>query len=328
MTKTTTRTAAHHAAKSRLGKGLSALIGPGAPAGEARTTPATDPAPAHEPAKSEEPAGRRVVELPLAKIVPNRFQARKSFDDASIAELAASIRENGILQPLAVRPLPGDAAKYELIAGERRFRAAAVAGLHQVPVLVFDADDQDLSVLSLVENLQRENLNPIDEAEGLQALVDHFAYTQEIIADRVGKSRSAVANSLRLLGLPELVKNALAAGEITAGHARALLALGEADEILSAFGDVVGAGMSVRETERHVKRLLEAAKKLRARPKSAPADEDKTDPNMEDLLRRLRERFATRLLMSGSDAKGRIEIHYFSKDERDHVLDLLARALD
>ncbi len=315
------------ATKKVLGKGLSALIGP-AGAGDAKKMAEGASATARETAKAEEPAGRRVVELPLAKIVPNRFQARKSFDDASIAELAASIRENGILQPLAVRPLPGDAAKYELIAGERRFRAAAAAGLAQVPVLVFDADDQDLSVLSLVENLQRENLNPIDEAEGLQALADHFAFTQELIADRVGKSRSAVANALRLLGLPELVKNALAAGEITAGHARALLALGEADEILSAFGDVVGAGMSVRETERHVKRLLDVAKKLRARPKPATTGDDKSDPNMDDLLRRLRERFATRLLMSGNDAKGRIEIHYFSRDERDHVLDLLARTLD
>ncbi|MCL4234611.1 MAG: ParB/RepB/Spo0J family partition protein [Deltaproteobacteria bacterium] len=319
MTKTAT--------KKVLGKGLSALIGP-AGVGDAKKAVDAPSAPAREAAKVDEPVGRRVVELPLAKIVPNRFQARKSFDESSIAELANSIRENGILQPLAVRPLPGDAAKYELIAGERRFRAAAAAGLREVPVLVFDADDQDLSVLSLVENLQRENLNPIDEAEGLQALVDHFAFTQEIIADRVGKSRSAVANALRLLGLPELVKNALAAGEITAGHARALLPLGEADEILSAFSDVVGAGMSVRETERHVKRLLEAAKKLRARPRPSPQIGEKSDPNMEDLLRRLRERFATRLQMSGNEAKGRIEIHYFSKDERDHVLDLLARTLE
>lgn len=296
-----------------LGKGLSALLGNG----DKSPSPVAVP-----PAHADEAGLRRVREVPLDRIAPNRHQARKRFDDATLAELAASIRESGILQPLTVRPHPERPDRYEIIAGERRFRAAKLAGLKTVPALVLEADEQNASVLSLVENLQREDLNAIDEAQGYQALIDGFDFTQEEIADRVGKSRSAVANALRLLHLPETVRTGVAEGRLSAGHARALLALVEPDEILSAYGDVLGSQMSVRETERHVQRLLEAREKMRKTARTV-SPKAALDPNWEDLMRRLRERFGTKLAVSGSEKKGKVEIYYFSQEDRNRILDLL-----
>ncbi|MCZ7583961.1 MAG: ParB/RepB/Spo0J family partition protein [Deltaproteobacteria bacterium] len=270
-----------------LGKGLSAIIDV--------AKPKAVPAPAAE-------SGPRAVELPFDKVVPNRHQARRAFDDASLAELAESIKRAGIIQPLAVRPLGDGSGRFELIAGERRFRAASLAGLKTVPAVVIETDEVGLSVLSLIENVQRENLNPIDEAEGLQALLDHFSLTQEDIAARLGKSRSAVANSVRLLQLPEKVKNAVAAGELSAGHARALLALQETAAILGAFYDVVAKGLSVRQTEALAAR---GAKRRTARAKTPGVK----DPNLNDYLSRLSEHYGTKVTLAGGKEKGKVEIH-------------------
>jgi ParB family transcriptional regulator, chromosome partitioning protein len=293
-----------------LGKGLSALIG-----GEKKKT---EPG-AEATMPASEPAGRRVMELPLDRIVPNRFQARKIFRPESMDELAASLKQSGILQPLSVRPLPNQPGKYELIAGERRFRAAGRAGLKTVPCVVMEANDLDLSTLSLVENLQREDLNPLDEAEGLKTLVDHFHLTQQDAADRIGKNRSTIANLLRLLSLPETVKDGLAAGSISEGHGRALLALGNADEMAVAYREVVAREMTVRETEHYVARLLKSGGKTKRVTPPQP------DPNTDAYLRELSVRYGTKVRLAGSAKKGKVEIHYFSKEDRDRILELLGK---
>jgi len=291
-----------------LGKGLSALIGDDK-AREGRAA-----ALAARPAWED--LGRAVRDVPLGRIVPNRFQARKIFDADSLGSLADSIRRAGIIQPLVVRPLKDGSGRFELITGERRFRAAGKAGLKTVPVIVLEANDEELSVLSLIENIQREDLNPIDEAEGLRSLIDNFGLTQEEVARRIGMSRSAVANALRLLALPGPVKDALAAGKISAGHARALLSLGDAEAMIAACARVIAESLSVRQAERM------AARSAKAR-KAGGAGASPPDPDLEAHLRALSERLGTKVTLSGGGDKGKVEVHYFSREDRNRLLDLL-----
>lgn len=243
---------------------------------------------------------------PLDAIEPNPYQPRGTFDDSGIDELAASIREKGVLQPLLVRRV---GAGYQLIAGERRFRAAQRAGLTQVPVTLREADERESLELALIENLQRENLNPIEEARAFKRLGEEFQLAQEAIAIRVGKSRSAIANSLRLLQLPRDVQALLEAGELTAGHARSLLALQEAAAQSDAAREIARRRLSVRDAEKLVRDRSE---------------QSALDIEQQALEAQLTKALATRVtLRHRKDGSGRIVIEYYSLDELGGLLERL-----
>ena len=256
-----------------------------------------------------------VAEIPVGEIDPNRNQPRKRFDDDALLALADSIRHNGVLSPILVAREGG---RYTIIAGERRWRAARIAGLAEVPAIVIEADDRKMTELSLIENLQREDLDPIEEAEGYKTLMDNYHLTQEEAAERVGKSRSAVANSLRLLGLCPEVRQMLQNGDLSGGHARALLPL-KADLQLDAANLIVKQGLSVRQTEALAKRL------------SNPKEERK--PTNDELIAESYGRLAAQELsdkigrtcriVSGKK-KGRIELDYYGIDDLNDLLEALA----
>ncbi|MGD8367598.1 MAG: ParB/RepB/Spo0J family partition protein [Desulfobacterales bacterium] len=254
-------------------------------------------------------------ECEVDRIRPNRFQPRRDFLDADLEELSRSIAEQGVIQPLLVRR---DGDSFELIAGERRLRAAKMAGLEQVPVVVKTVNDAELLALSIIENIQRADLNPVEEADAYRRLMDEFGLTQEQVADRVGKSRPAVANYLRLRGLPEPIKASIVSGELTMGHARALLGAETASRQLAAWRSVVKKGLSVRETEALIRRL----KKEAQTPKpTRPAAE----PYFSDLADRLSRRFGTRVKIQRRGKKGRLEIEFYSDDDLDRLLALLGQ---
>jgi ParB family transcriptional regulator, chromosome partitioning protein len=271
-----------------LGKGLSALI-PDAP----------------------EPKATGAMEIDVDKIEPNEFQPRHDMDDARLDELAQSIKANGIIQPIVVRR--GEKDRYRIIAGERRWRAAQRAGLTRVPVVVRDVADNQQKVLemALIENIQREDLNPIDEATAYRRLADEFHLTQDAIAGAVGKDRSTVANTLRLLRLPDEVRAEVATGRLSMGHARALLGLPDESAQRQVGREVIAHGLSVRETEALVKKALE-----RAAP-APPAAKEAQEPDVhtraaEEKLRLL---LGTRVRIVRKGTKGRIEIDFVSEDE-------------
>lgn len=245
--------------------------------------------------------------LKLHEIEPNRDQPRKIFDDEALSELADSISQHGIIQPLLVRPLLGGG--YQIIAGERRWRAARMAGLEEVPVLVKETVESQVMELALVENLQREDLNPIEEAEGLQTLVETYGMTQEEAAKKVGKSRPAVANTMRLLLLPKSVLTMVKENKLTAGHARALLSLSDDDKIKEIAKEVVDKNLSVRETERMVKFLLKdkAAKKKPEKKRETYYDE--VELALSDTLGRKAK------VNVNSAGKGTIEIEFYNKED-------------
>jgi len=278
--------------KVALGRGLDALI----------------------PDLSTEPEGPGdFFQCDIGKIRPNRFQPRRNFSDTELEELSRSIAEQGVIQPLLVRR---DGDRFELIAGERRLRAAKMARLAQVPVLVKTVGDTELLALSIIENIQRADLNPVEEAEAYHRLMDEFGLTQEQVAGRVGKSRPAVANFLRLLGLPEPIKASIVSGELSMGHARALLGAETASRQMAAWRKVVKNGLSVRETEALVRRLKKEARAPQpARPPS--------DPYFSDLADRLSRRFGTRVKIQRRGKKGRLEIEFYSDDDLDRLLALL-----
>jgi ParB family chromosome partitioning protein len=278
--------------KRGLGKGLSALI-PGA-----------------SEAKSEAKDDSLSYEVAVERITPSPLQPRRAFDEAKISELATSIRTQGIIQPLLVRR-KGD--HYELIAGERRWRAAMKAGLQHVPVVVREADDHEVLQLALVENLQREDLNPIEEASGYRRLQEEFQWSQEEMAEKVGKSRPAIANSMRLLALPEPVQQEITAGRLPAGQARALLALQGEPLIVSVCRQVIAKGLSTRETEKLVRSL-----KLGRRKRG----EASLDPNLRSIVEEMQRALGTkiRLLPRGSSAKGKIEIEYYSLADLERII--------
>ncbi len=282
-------------AQSRgLGKGLGALI----PTGGPETGPAADSG---------------FLTVPVADIVPNPRQPRTRMDPESLAELAESIKEHGLIQPLIVtRAGPSSRAPYQLIAGERRWRAAQIAGLQTVPVLLKEATPQQFLELALVENIQRADLNPLEEAEAYQALMSDFTLNQQQVADRVGKSRVAVANTLRLLRLPERVKGLLASGELTEGHARALLGLSDDEAILQAAGVVVSRGLSVRQTEELVRRLAEA------KPQDEAAEGEGDDPDRaytDRLEQAFRGALGTKVALTRGRKGGRLVISFYSDEE-------------
>ncbi len=253
-----------------------------------------------------------ITELRISEIEPNRDQPRKSFDETALNELADSIRQHGLLQPIIVRPT--DRGTYSIIAGERRWRACRIAGLARVPALIRDIDDGEAAQLALIENLQREDLNPIEEAEGYRRLMEDFSLTQERVAELVGKSRPAVTNALRLLGLPERVRELLLNGEITAGHARALLSIDDGEQLDEAIALAL-AGASVREIER-----LAGKKRTVSRPRASKNN------YFAEVELALTESMGRRIKItpSGGD-KGILKIEFFSREE---LADLARRISD
>ena len=267
--------------------------------------------------------------LALTQLVPGKHQPRKFFDNAALAELAASIRNQGVIQPLLVRQLPGMPQRYEIVAGERRWRAAKQAGLTEVPVIVTEYTDKEAMTVALVENLQREDLNPLEEAEALQALREAHNLSQEALAEQLGKSRSAVANSLRLLQLPPSFQEGLVRGDITAGHARALLAVSDVDLRGELYAAIIEQHLSVREAEAAAdtcKRTGKLPEKLLPSAGQAPAPKTARAPkpqSIKDLQSLLRQNSGTRATISGNEAKGRIQIPYASPEELARIMELL-----
>lgn len=281
--------------RDRLGKGLGALLGeyldPEVRDGEVRT-------------------------LPLAAIVPNPMQPRRVFGDEELSDLTDSIRENGLLQPLVVRPAPGSADRYELVAGERRFRALMKLEWTETPVLVREASDETLLVLALVENLQREALNPLEEAEGYEALAERFSMKHADIAKAVGKNRSTVANLLRLLQLPPSIRKLLESGELAQGHARALLTMEDPVRAADLARRAAKEGWSVREVERRASRSTDGRRAKAPRAK---------DPVVRALEEALQDHLQTRVEVRQSRAgKGMIQIRYHGTDDFERLFELIA----
>ncbi len=280
--------------RDALGKGINALI-PNFEEGLKEKTP---------------PAG--VVELLVDEIFPNPLQPRKHFDDEKLEELVQSIRENGVLQPVIVQKR---ANGYELVVGERRWRASQKAQLKKIPVIIREVSETRSLEIALIENIQRQDLNPIEEAEAFARLGDEFGLTQENLAKRLGKSRVAITNTLRLLNLPGNVKQDLISGRLSAGHARALLGLDNEKEIETLRREVVKKGLSVRETEDKVRRVKSAAGKAKPAAK---------DVFIRDVEARLKRRLGTKVDLIPHKDGGRMVIHYYSVDDLDRLLDLIA----
>ncbi len=290
--------------RKALGKGLSSLI----PSSIARVPTPTAPATASRPTE---------LRLEISKIRPNPRQPRRTFDEAALDELANSMKTQGLLQPVVVRPLPN--GQFELIAGERRWRAAQRAGIHQIPAVVRDVPDEKLLELALIENLQREELNAIEEAEAYRILVDDLELSHNEIAQRVGKQRTTVANALRLLNLPETVKDMVRNRLISMGHARALLALEDATAIEHLARRVLAEGLSVRAVESQAKRPV-GTKPRAGRPTK------QVDPNVAAAESTLQRALGTKVRIAGNGAIGRVEISYHSADELDRIYRLIVEA--
>lgn len=275
--------------KRGLGKGLSALI-PGA----------------------GQEMGGEILELPLSEIAPNPLQPRTDIDDEQIAELADSIRKVGVLQPIIVRP---DGATYQIIAGERRWRASRAAGLEKVPVRVMATTETEALALALIENLQREDLNAIEEARGYRRLINEYSMTQSELADRVSKSRSAITNTLRLLDLPDDIQELLYQGKLTPGHARAILSVNEDDRRHTLSRKCVEEGLSVREAESLAKLLAAGASIQTPRPV--------TPKSYKIVARKLRRLLTTNVRVRQTAKKGKIEIDFHDEDELERIVRLL-----
>jgi ParB family chromosome partitioning protein len=310
--------------KQALGRGLDALINSGinraatpfvngASVSVAVTETSAVPArPAVAPAAPPHASRDGVVQLPIERIEPNPFQPRDAFDDAALAELAQSISQRGIVQPLLVRQ--GNNSHFELIAGERRWRAAKAAGLTTVPVLVREATDQEALELALIENLQREDLNPIEEALAYEQLAKQFHLTQEDIALKVGKSRAAVANAMRLLDLPEDLRAWVGSGQLSVGHAKVILGLASADQQAFVAGEVLCHSLTVRETEKAVERIKHA-KGAHRRGKNG-----ERTPEYAAVEEALQQKLATRVQIHPRKKGGTIAIEYYSADDLDRLV--------
>ena len=266
-----------------------------------------------------EPESGSVTSLPLSEIEPDPDQPRKHFDEAALAELAASIQENGLLQPIAVRPKPLGAG-YLIIAGERRWRAARLAGLDEVPALIKDVTDEQAAALALIENLQREDLDPIEVAEGCRQLIEKYGLTQETAAKRLGKSRSAVTNSLRLLNLPDDVRAKVSDGSLSAGHAKALLGLPDAARIRQAAGEIEARGLNVRQAEALCKKLAKPPKAPKPKP-----DAFTRPKRAVEIEAALKEVTGSEVRVEYKDGKGSLKIDFYSDQMLDQFAALLGR---
>lgn len=282
--------------KKGLGIGLGALFGEELPSPETQ-------------AKEE------ITLLPIAKIEPRPDQPRKRFDEVALAELSESIQEYGLIQPITVRPL--ESGYYQIIAGERRWRASRMAGLNEVPVRVITADEQRAMEMALVENLQREDLNPIEEAKGYKTLLDEYGMTQDEVAQSVGKSRPAVANAMRLLALSDAVLKLVEDGTLSAGHARALIPIEDSKTQLEAAQIVIEKGLSVRKTEALAAQLLQNASKPIEPKQGSGVD------YLGECSRHLEQLLGRRVRMTQGRKTGRIELEYYDPDDREALLQAL-----
>lgn len=286
--------------KTGLGKGLSALI----PVGP-------------EIIGKDDP----VAEISVAAIKPNAYQPRRTFDEEKLMELANSIKEHGVVQPIVVRPM--GKGKYELVVGERRLRASQRIGLEKIPAVIKDYTNEQMMELALVENIQRQDLNPIEEAMAYKKLMEEFQMTQEQLSKRVAKSRSLIANMVRLLNLPQSIIDNVAAGEITVGHARPLLALEDEETQKRIAQEIINNKLSVRETEALVKKESEEEKKravAREKEHKQKAANQKLSPAMQEIETRLRSLLSTKVKIKDAGDKGKIEIEYYSCDDLDRIV--------
>jgi len=282
-------------AKPGLGKGLDLLI------------------PKSEPVEEKRTADPQV--LKISQVEPNRNQPRKQFDKESLQELAGSIKQYGIIQPIIVAKKED---YYEIIAGERRWRAAKMAGLKEVPVVIKEYSEKEIAEISLIENIQRENLNPIEEAKAYKSLIEEYNLTQEELSERISKSRTQITNTMRLLKLHDKVQKMLIDGSISAGHARALLGLEIQEEQLLTAQKIVAENLSVRQTEDLVRQINNPPKSKKAAPKI------KNSVFYKDLERRMTEALGTKVKINQKEqGKGRIEISYFSEDELDRIFTII-----
>lgn len=283
------------AIKRGLGKGLAALL----------------------PSKSALASGKTIINISPYEIKPNPRQPRSTFKENTIRELAASIKEHGVVQPLVVRLID---SKYELVAGERRLRAAKVAELDKVPVVIKNISNEKSLEISIIENIQRENLNTMDEAEAYLLLMKEFELTQEEVANKVSKSRSAVANILRLIELPKEVKNSLRSGEITTGHARAILAAGDINKQLQLWKEIMKKDLNVRNAEG-----LATATKVKSKKAKVKSEGQKLNALMSDVREKLSSFFGTKVNVHGTEQKGKVEIIYYSEDDLERILEIIKK---
>jgi len=327
------------AQKSRLGRGLNSLISggikssatpskkPAAKTPQKKTAKKTTKLPAKKATKATSPEvvptpnaseeTHKQLEIPIHLIIPNPHQPRRDFDEEALKELAESIRSEGLLQPIVVRQFED---KYELIAGERRLRACKSLSLKRIPARIIETTDKSSAVLSLIENLQRENLNPIEEALGYACLMQDFKLTQEAVSERIGKSRAAIANSLRLLQLDREIQSFIAKGHLSVGHAKVLLGLDQADDRLLLTRQVIERQLSVRETERLVQARRKGAVASITGNRTIPASELAA---LADLEKQLASKLATKVQLKHTPKKGKLIIEYYGNDDLQRVLDMI-----
>ncbi|RFU67262.1 ParB/RepB/Spo0J family partition protein [Peribacillus saganii] len=255
-----------------------------------------------------------VQEINIKQLRPNPYQPRKIFQDDAIEELKQSIQEHGILQPIIARK---SIKGYEIVVGERRFRAAKAAGLKDVPVVVRELNEQQMMELAVLENLQREDLNPIEEAAAYQTLLEKLKVTQEQLAKRLGKSRPHIANHIRLLSLSDDIQNYISEGKISMGHGRALLGLKKKDQIPAVVEKILKDGLNVRQLEQYIQQLNQNV------PRGTPEKKPKKDIFIQERENSLRERFGTTVVIKQSKKKGKIEIEYYSKEDLERILEML-----
>ncbi|WP_418791237.1 ParB/RepB/Spo0J family partition protein [Phosphitispora sp. TUW77] len=284
--------------KKGLGKGLQALL-PSINDGSAETD--------------------RIIEIPLADIRVNKKQPRKVFDDEKLNELALSIKEHGVVQPIIVRK--SDDGTFEIVAGERRLRACRKIGAKNIPAIIKDLDEMQISEIALIENIQRENLNPIEEASAYKVLIEQFGLTQEELSKRIGKSRPFITNTLRLLTLPQTVKDLVSYGKLSSGHARALLSIQKESEQDDLAKNIIKYGLSVRQTEKKVKDLVQVEKKTKTSPRLE-------DPVLKEIEQRLKNKFSTKVEIKDKNKKGLIEIEYYGEGELQRIIELLLGELE
>lgn len=312
-------------AKPALGRGLGALLGGTTPSAKPVVPPSVTPATSITAAAPVVDERERVQKVPLDRVQPCPFQPRKDFTQESLQELADSIKEQGIIQPLIVRR-KGD--RFELIAGERRWRAAHLAALKEVPVVLRDADDRQVLELALIENLQRENLNPIEEALGYSQLISQFQLRQEDVGTKVGKSRAVVANALRLLKLPADVQAFVRDNRLSVGHAKVILGLANPDEQKLAAERIIKEGLNVRQTEELVTRLQQPAVEVAAHTRNGSSHPVIRDVHVTNMENKLRERLGTKVQLRYRAGKGSLDIRFFSDDELERIVQMLGVSVD